>query len=136
MHLIMDGHSDNIELMTDRDMMRKFMRETVALADMSPFGEPYCQGYPWAGSEDWSALTCFQPLGESGLVIHTFPEKQFVFIDLFSCKDFKVGAVEGHIVRSFRMRRCKVVVLGRGINKDGSIIPAYVISNSDKEYGI
>lgn len=124
MHLIVDGCAENVGIMTDGVLMKEWLGNIVKLAGMTPFGEAYVQGFPWPGSEDWTALTGFQPLMESGLSIHCWPEKKFVFIDLFSCNEFDWAKILGHIVRSFQMRKPTVMLLDRGIDPDGDIIPA------------
>ncbi len=115
MHLIIDGKAGNSELMVNPDLMREWLQRTVRLIGMTPFGEPYIQGYPWPGSTDSKALTAFQPLKESGLSIHCYPEREYVFIDLFSCVGFDVNGVVSFIMRSFQMCKAKVLVLDRGV---------------------
>ncbi len=125
MHLIIDGKADNVGIMIDEVLLKEWLGKTVKLAGMTPFGEPYIKGFPWPGSKDWTALTGFQPLMESGLSIHCWPERRYVFIDLFSCNEFDWVNIVGHIVRSFRMDKPTVIVLDRGIDTEtGDIIPA------------
>lgn len=127
MHLIVDSAAENVALMTSKPLMREFLREAVAEAGMTPFGGAYIQGFPWPGSADWTALTAFQPMMESGLSVHCWPERKFVFIDLFSCAEFDVERVVVYITRAFRLTApTKVIVLERGIGKNGEIIPASV----------
>lgn len=125
MHLIMDGHADNVALMTDREMMKEWLVATVKVAGMTPFLDPFVYGFPWPGSRDWTAITGFQPMMESGLSIHCWPEKKFVFIDLFSCNDFGYERVVGHISRSFDMEKPTIILLDRGIDgRTGEVLPA------------
>jgi len=132
MHLIMDGLSLNLALMTDEGKMRAFLAELVSLAGMTPYGEANIQGYPWPGSKDASALTAFQPLGESGLVVHTFPEKHYVFIDLYSCSEFDEDEVEQYIADSFGHGKWRVIILERGVDPEtGDVIPAALTEQHD-----
>jgi len=131
MHLIMDGYAHNVALMTDKKLMEEWLKQAVEKADMTPFGEPFIYGFPWPGSKDWTAITAFQPLMESGLSVHCWPEKRFVFIDLFSCNDFQEGKVIAFMVDSFKMWRYKWLLLDRGISKTGKIIPATLRRTSD-----
>ena len=124
MHLIVDGYAHNIELMTGKKVMAEWLVQVVQKAGMTPFGKPYIQGFPWPGSDDWTALTGFQPLMESGLSIHCWPEKSFVFIDLFSCNDFSYGRVIAFIVGSLDMWKYNHIILDRGVDsKTGKITP-------------
>ena len=128
MHLILDGHVENVELMTDKALMKAWLAETVEKAGMTCFGEAFIYGFPWPGSVDWTALTGFQPLMESHCSIHCWPERKYVFSDLFSCKDFNDKKLVRHIKRSFKMDKSAVpLVLDRGIDsRTGEIIPTKV----------
>lgn len=60
------------------------------------------------------AITLVLILAESHLTIHTWPEEQFIAIDLFSC-----GAIEGQAVitglaRRLKLEHVSVRTLGRG----------------------
>ena len=128
MHLHLDAYAENTNLMTDKKLMAAWLTETVKVAGMTPFGKPYLQGFPWPGSQDWMALTAFQPLMESGLSVHCWPERKFVFIDLFTCGEMKEETEErviGHIIRTFRISNPTIIILDRGVDsKTGTIIPA------------
>lgn len=128
MHLIMDGEAKNVVLMTNRVMMDQWLYQTAEIAGMTVFGSPFVYGYPWPGSHDWNAITAFCPLMESGLSLHCWPERGFVFIDLFTCGEVTKEVedrVIGHIVRTFQMIKPTIILLDRGISsKTGEIIPA------------
>lgn len=134
MHLIIDAHVENKELMVDKELMAEWLDGVARVAGMSPFGEPFIYGYPWPGSSDWTAITAFLPLMESGLVVHCWPEKEAVFIDLFTCgeveRDVEDRIIE-YIVRTFRMQRPRIILLNRGVDsKTGEVIPARVREES------
>ena len=126
MHLIVDGHAENTELMTNEPALRGWLQLAVKKAGMEPFGRPYIQGFPWPGSTDWSALTAFQPMMESGLSVHCWPERKFAFVDLFSCGEFDAEAGAAYIAESFGMVAPTVLLLRRGVAPDGSIMAARV----------
>lgn len=128
MHLIIDGHANNTELMVNRKVMAMWLKVTARIAEMTVFGEPFIYGYPWPGSLDWTAITGFCPLMESSLSLHCWPERKFVFIDLFTCGEMKKETEErvvDHIVGTFQMIAPKIIPLERGIDsRTGEIIPA------------
>ena len=63
----------------------------------------------------------FQPQGYSGFCIlaeshisyHTYPEKQEIFIDLYSCKDFNTQRLINLSMFSFLASECKSQVINR-----------------------
>lgn len=127
MHLIVDAHCGNLRLMTSRSRMRNWLVALAMKADMCVADEPYIKGYPWPGGSDHDALTCFQPLMESGIQVHCYPEKGFIFIDVFSCNKFDPGKVFGFIETSMKTSHEKVILMDRGADAiSGAIIPATV----------
>ena len=128
MQLILDAHAENTDLMTDRKLMEEWLYQTAQIADMTVFGKPFIYGYPWPGSKDWTAITAFCPLMESGLSAHCWPERKCVFVDLFTCgyMDRKTERrVISHIIKTFKMSNPTIILLDRGVNsKTGEITPA------------
>lgn len=121
MHLIVDGYCRNQELLENKVLLRDWMIGTAKQTGMTVFGEPQVVDFPWPGSAA-TALSgvCF--LGESSIVVHTYPEYSFVFIDVFSCKEFEWGLVAETIARDFEMESPSILILDRGVSKEG-IIP-------------
>jgi S-adenosylmethionine decarboxylase len=125
LHAIIDGHGKNVLLMTDKEAMAGFLVELVEACGMSVFKEPIVVGYPWPGSTDTTALSAVCFLMESAVVVHTYPEKKFAFVDVFSCQDFDVGKVFGNVKRAFDMPNPKLLLLERGIDhRTGDCVPA------------
>lgn len=134
-HFILDAHCANMSLITSRSRMRNWLQALAEKADMRIADEPYIKGYSWPGGSDHNALTCFQPLMESGITVHCYPEKGFIFLDVFSCKDLNLGKVFGFVRRSLKTDHEKVVVLARGIVGNCEIRPASIILNEELNPG-
>ncbi|TWP24235.1 adenosylmethionine decarboxylase [Apibacter muscae] len=64
----------------------------------------------------------FQPVGvtgillleESHLSIHTWPEKRYAALDVFSCRPFDVTKVEGLVIKCFKTKILKPTLIDRG----------------------
>lgn len=124
MHLILDGYCKNIDLLQDESLLRTWMSRTARQIGMTVYGKPEFRNYPWPGS-DAPAFSGICFLAESSIVIHAYPEYSFVFIDIFSCKDFDCDLVEGSVCRDFGVTMPRVLQLERGISK-GRLIPVAV----------
>ena len=125
MHLIVDFQSSNICLMTDKHDLANLLNKLAEIAEMQAVGEPIVIDFPWPGSNDCDALSAVCFLEESAITVHTYPEKQFAFVDVFSCKDFNANNIIGHIIRAFKAKSPTILILDRGIDmKSGKIIPA------------
>lgn len=133
MHIIIDGHSASQELMANVQYMKEFLVGLAHAADMTVFAEPIVVDYPWPKSDE-SALSAICFLGESGIMVHTYPEKNYIFLDLFSCKDFDVNRVFSFVKKAFILDAEKVLLLSRGVNaRTGKCEPATVLWEYDKE---
>lgn len=122
MHLILDGYSKNKELLEQEYLLRDWLVKIAKQIGMTVYGKPVVVDYPWPGS-NYTALSAICFLGESSILVHTYPEYNFVFVDVFSCKDFNCAVLAGGICRDFRIISPHVFQLQRGI-KDGKITPA------------
>jgi S-adenosylmethionine decarboxylase len=87
MHLLMDGYSNNKELLQDEEHLRELLIEYPGRIGMTRISEPYIIRYTDCVPEEWG-ISGFVFLAESHIAIHTFVERNFVNVDVFSCKDF------------------------------------------------
>ncbi|MGP8194302.1 MAG: S-adenosylmethionine decarboxylase, partial [Syntrophobacteraceae bacterium] len=56
----------------------------------------------------------FVLIAESHISIHTFPDKQYMSIDMFSCKPFDTGLAVDTIKSYFKIQKHEIKVLDRG----------------------
>ncbi len=63
-------------------------------------------------------MSGFVLIAESHISVHTFPERGYLNVDIFSCKDFDPAAAERDVRESFGAEQLKVWLLERGIDYD------------------
>ena len=56
-------------------------------------------------------------IAESHISIHTFPDRQYVNIDIFSCKDFDDKKAIDRIIETFALEKIKVWIVDRGLDQ-------------------
>jgi len=61
-------------------------------------------------------ISGFVMIAESHISIHTFPEKNYVFIDVFSCKSFDSEKATKHLVDVFQPSKVKKNEMKRGLD--------------------
>lgn len=110
----------NTELLQDPRHLRQCMLDIADVGGMHCFGDPQIVDYPFPMQSDQSkpALSAVLFLGESSLVIHTYPENDTVFMNVFHCLPFDVDTVFAYIVDRFQMDPDYIDadVLNRGLN--------------------
>jgi len=65
---------------------------------------------------DKAGLSGWVPLVESSIVIHTLSVKNFISIDVYSCKKFDNEKVKGFVTRFFNPQRIEEHFIHRGRN--------------------
>ena len=87
MHLVIDGHGGDAAKMWDVALVRRFLSEYPAKLGMTKLCEPQVLTYDAPNAED-SGVSGFVIIAESHISIHTFPNRELVNLDVFSCKAF------------------------------------------------
>lgn len=112
MHLLMDGYCDNKELLQDEEFLKKLLLEYPGRIGMTRISEPYIIRYEDCVPEEWG-ISGFVFLAESHIAIHTFVERNFVNIDVFSCKDFDTDHAAADLRERFQFTQSRVALAER-----------------------
>jgi S-adenosylmethionine decarboxylase len=116
MHLLIDGFGGDNRKMTDESFIYSFLDDYPNQIDMNKITEPKVTRYMGSKKEDWG-ISGFVMIAESHISIHTFPEREYVNIDIFSCKDFDDKKAIGKIKEAFSLDKIKVWVIDRGLDQ-------------------
>jgi len=87
MHLIIDGYSSNQRILQDEDFLRNLLENFPSKISMTRISPPYVLRYVGIKTEDWG-ISGLVFIAESHISIHTFVEKKYINIDIFSCRYF------------------------------------------------
>ena len=112
MHLLMDGHCDNRELLQDEGFLRDLLTEYPGRISMTRISEPFIIRYDNCPPEEWG-ISGFVFLAESHIAIHTFVERGLVNIDVFSCKDFNTNLAANDLRERFNFTKSRVALAER-----------------------
>ncbi|MBF8267387.1 MAG: S-adenosylmethionine decarboxylase proenzyme [Dehalococcoidia bacterium] len=115
MHLLVDGYGGDVEKMKDEDFVYRFLDTYPSEIGMNKIITPRVITYRGPKEEDWG-VSGFVIIAESHISIHTFPERSYVNIDVFSCKDFDNEKALAQIREVFSLEQVKFWVLGRGLD--------------------
>jgi len=86
-HLVLDGYECNREKLADLDVIYAYLEELPDRIEMTKISPPFVTRYTAGKPEDWG-ISGFVIIAESHISIHTFPEKLYLSVDVFSCKPF------------------------------------------------
>lgn len=82
---------------------------------MTKITQPYVFPYSGLVPED-CGITGFVVIAESHISVHTFSDKDFVFVDVFSCKGFDISKAEKYLVKAFCAKKVVRHFVERGVN--------------------
>ena len=115
MHLAVDGHHADPEKLKDTDLVHRFLDEYPDAIGMTKVVPPQVYTYHGRTPEDWG-VSGFVIIAESHISVHTFPERQYINIDIFSCKDFDATSSLEVVKRTFGLSEVQAWTLDRGID--------------------
>ena len=112
-HLMLDGYGCAKAKLEDLDLIYRILDELPSKIRMTRIMPPYVFKYSGLKPEDWG-ISGFVLIAESHISIHTFPEKNFVSVDVFSCKPFDADVAAMYLKEAFGMTKVETTVLDRG----------------------
>ena len=113
-HLTLDGYGCPADRLADLDLIYRFLDTCPDLIGMTKIMPPYVFKYNGKVSEDWG-LSGFVLIAESHISIHTFPERDYLSLDIFSCKDFDHQQSIRFSIDLFGIGRYEMNLLDRGL---------------------
>ena len=111
-HLIIDAYGCNRKHIDNVEIIRIFLKEIVQKIDMKIIDGPKVIKHE-ADNKEERGVTGFTILAESHISIHTYPEKGFFSLDIFSCKEFDNREVTDYIKEVFKAEKIKQTLLKR-----------------------
>jgi len=112
-HLMLDLGECNAEILDDLDACFEILNVLPEKIGMTKITRPYVFRYSGLIPED-EGITGMTIIAESHISLHTYPKKNFLFVDIFSCKPFDVEGARDYIVQFFQSKSPVVHVLERG----------------------
>ena len=114
MHLVIDGFRGDVNKMWDRELVREFLLDCPSRLGMTRITEPNVLEYTAPKSAD-SGVSGFVIIAESHISIHTFPRRNYVNIDIFSCMPFDHERALAAAKDLFHLAEVKTWLLDRGL---------------------
>ena len=113
--MVIDLSDCNRDKLADRKLVYNTLLELPAKIGMTRISVPDVFSYSGVVPED-CGVTGVVVLAESHCSIHTFQEKGYCFIDIFSCKQFDTDRALHELVGIFEASACEMRIIERGKN--------------------
>ncbi len=114
-HLTIDASGCDRAKLVDQLALYRLLNELPAKIGMTKMTLPYVVEWldKWAATPGFSG---FVMLAESHISVHTFPDSDYVFIDIFSCRDFEVEKAKKLLMKAFGAKKATVNLVQRGLD--------------------
>jgi S-adenosylmethionine decarboxylase len=132
MHLMVDGYGCDRRSLEDLSLIYSFLSEYPSEMKMTKIMPPCVFRYDARNPEDWG-ISGFVLIAESHISIHTFPEKDYLSLDIFSCKDFDAEHAISHVSKIFAVEKSEIKLLDRGLEFPRSIEASVHIVQEDRQ---
>ena len=130
-HLTAELYNCPKDKLSDIALLTNLLDTLPCKMGMNKIMPPYVFKYNGLHDLDWG-LSGIVLIAESHISFHTFPEKGFVTVDIFSCKDFDVREAMDNIRRAFNPANWDEQLLMRGREFPRSMTKAGMILESER----
>lgn len=112
-HLTLDLKGCPKEVLKNYNLHFDLLKNLPEMIGMTPITQPYVFPYSGLVPED-KGITGVVIIAESHLSIHSFEDKGYSFIDMFSCKAFDVEKAVEYILDTFKPESYERNLVQRG----------------------
>ena len=116
-HLTIDIKDCNKKILENEKKIKQFLQEIAESIEMHIISEIKVLKHTAENPLD-SGITGFVIISESHISIHTYPERNFASIDIFSCKEFDYNKATEFVKEFFQSKTIQRNLLNRGIKEN------------------
>jgi S-adenosylmethionine decarboxylase len=131
-HLMLDGYGCEQKKLEDLEHIYRILEEFPERIGMTKIMPPYVFRYTGVRPENWG-VSGFVLIAESHVSVHTFPEKQYLSLDILSSKDFDVDRAVAFARQEFGIEKVEHNFLDRGTEFPKEIARATQLVRRDRE---
>ena len=120
MHLIIDGYGSNSDILQSEEFIYQFLDQYPTEIGMLKIAPPFVTRYAGTRPEEWG-ISGFVLIAESHISIHTFVERCYVHVDVFSCKSFDADQIIRNLCDRLQLTEVKTYLLDRDMAGPGHL---------------
>lgn len=114
-HLTLDGYGANQAALNNMDLVFTALNDLPEILDMHKIMTPYVIRFDGNDKKDAGGYSGFVMIAESHIAIHTFPAKNFVTIDVYTCQgDLDSATCSAYFKKIFSVKNWEQHVIKRG----------------------
>ncbi len=114
--LLLDLYNCKKGACDDLQLCYKFLEGIVKVLKVQPQSPPFIFFTDGEHFPDKAGLSGWIPLVESGIQLHTLTPKDFISIDVYSCREFELEPVKAFARKFFEPKRMDAQFVERGLD--------------------
>ena len=120
--LLLDLYDCKLGACDDLGLCYEFLEQVIHVLKVEQQSPPFIFRTDGKRYPDKAGLSGWIPLVESGIQIHTLTPKDFISIDIYSCRKFEIDPLKDFVRSYFQPKRMDEQFLERGLDyyKSGS----------------
>lgn len=115
-HLTIDGYGCNEKNLNSMGLIFDLLEKLPGKIAMHALGAPYVIRCLPNNKKDCGGISGFVIIAESHIAIHTFPAKQYLTMDVYSCSMFNENAVLAYVKELFGYNKLEKHIIKRGLS--------------------
>ena len=114
-HFMMDGYGADATILRDETLLTSMLRDIPDAMGMHIINEPVVVSVGPKNRKDPGGLSGFVMIAESHISFHTFPERGFVTIDVYTCQnDLDTEKLKTQFTDVFKIQSSDIYIQKRG----------------------
>lgn len=114
-HLMIDGYGGDMDLLNDRDLILNVLKDLPGQLGMHTLADPQIVLAPDNAKKDPGGWSGFVIIAESHISIHTFPRREFLTADVYTCRNgLDQKLIENYFKNKFKLKDTEVNFVIRG----------------------
>ena len=126
LHVTIDASGCNKRKLASVTLVYDILNKLPDKIGMTKMTLPYVVKWMDKFAHGTEGISGFVMIAESHISIHTFPDQDYVFMDIFSCKEFNAEKAINYLVRAFEAKKFEKNVLKRGMDFPRRVILSQV----------
>lgn len=115
LHVTVDASGCDKRKLASQSLVYDILNNLPAKIGMTKMTLPYVAKWLDKFANGTEGISGFVMIAESHISIHTFPDQDYVFMDIFSCRSFDTDKAIRYLVNAFAAKKYTTKILKRGV---------------------
>ncbi len=112
---MIDGYGADPAVLIDRAMLADFLTELADSLGMHAIADPVTVEVGPLNKKDSGGVSGFLLIAESHISFHSFPKREFISLDIYTCQDMlDTKAIRSQVETFFALQECEDHLVKRG----------------------